>query len=44
MIRDKDGGKMKSECINGQMFPPNIDEAKTVCRADSNEENCIQAG
>lgn len=35
---------MKSQNKNGNMFPPNIEGSRSVCRVYTNEDLCVQAG
>lgn len=43
-IREFQNGAMKCQIIDGNMFPPNVKDPKSVCRVSTNEDLCIQAG
>lgn len=43
-IREFRGGLMKSQEINGGMYPPEVNDPKSTCRLTKNEDLCIQAG
>jgi len=37
-------GLMKFQEINGGEFPPNVEQPNKVCKVDTDQDLCIQAG